>query len=513
MTRIRTVELVGALAPATDLGTGQPLEHSLRTAILAVRLGRFAGVSETELAAAYYASLMHSSGCTSDAHEMAAMHGDDIRPRVEFAVVDVARLDDVARFAWARAGDRAPAVLRPVMAAGVLAAGRPVMRRMFAVHCEVARQLAARLALPESVQHALGCTFERWDGKGFPAGARGDAIPVSARLLHVARDACVHETAVGLDEAAATVGRRAGRAYDPELAPLLAANAGELLGRLHAETTWATLVESEPGEERRLDAAAFDEGCAALADFIDLKSPWWLGHSRAVAELAEAAAWRLRLGEDEAARIRRAGYVHDLGRAGISNSIWDRPAPLGMVEWEQVRLHPHFTERAFAASPTLAPLGELAAMHHERLDASGYHRRLPGSMLPLEARLLAAADTYQAMCEARPYRAALEPERAAAALRGEAEAGRHDREAVDAVLAAAGHRSDRRRPERPDGLSDREVEVLRLVARGHTNRAIAERLHLSAKTVGHHVQHIYAKAAVSSRAAAALDAVERGLMQ
>jgi DNA-binding NarL/FixJ family response regulator len=152
-------------------------------------------------------------------------------------------------------------------------------------------------------------------------------------------------------------------------------------------------------------------------------------------------------------------------------------------------------------------------MHHERLDASGYHRRLPGSMLPLEARLLAAADAYQAMCEARPYRAALEPERAAAALRGEAEAGRHDREAVDAVLAAAGHRSERRRPECPDGLSDREVEVLRLVARGHTNRAIAERLHLSAKTVGHHVQHIYAKAAVCSRAAAALDAVEKGLMQ
>src|SRR5262245_33126050 len=178
---MRTVELVGALALATDLGTGQPLEHSLRTAILAVRLGSLAGVSDHELADAYYAGLMHSSGCTSDAHELAALYGDDIRPRVEFATVDVARLDDLGRFAWARASDRAPALLRPLVAAGVLAAGRPVMRRGFAMHCEVARRLAARLTLPETVQAALGYVFERWDGKGFPAGARGESIPAAAR--------------------------------------------------------------------------------------------------------------------------------------------------------------------------------------------------------------------------------------------------------------------------------------------------------------------------------------------
>jgi HD-GYP domain-containing protein (c-di-GMP phosphodiesterase class II) len=510
---IRTVELVGALALATDLGTGQQLEHSLRTAVLAVRLGRLAGLAEPELADAYYASLMHSSGCTSDAHEMAALYGDDIRPRTEFAVVDVGRLDDLAGFAWARAGDRGPALLRPLLAAGVIAAGRPVMRRMFAVHCEVARQLAARLSLPQSVQVALGSVFERWDGKGFPAGAKGEEIPLPARVLHVARDACVHESAAGLDDAVATVGRRAGGWYDPALASLLAANARDLLEPLRAETTWPALLEAEPGEAEQLDSAAFDEGCAALADFVDLKSPWWLGHSRAVAELAEAAAWRLRLGDDEVARIRRAGHVHDLGRAGVSNAVWDKPAPLGMGEWEQVRLHPHFTERSFAASPTLAPLGELAAMHHERIDGSGYHRRLPGPMLPIAARVLAAADAYQAMREPRPYRAALEPERAAAALRGEAEAGRHDPEAVDAVLAAAGHRSERSRPVHPDGLSEREVEVLRLLARGDTNRTIAARLHLSPKTVGHHVQHVYAKTGVSSRAAAALYAVERGLLE
>jgi len=499
---IRLAELVGALALATDLASGQPLEHGLRTAVLAVRLGELAGASEEDRADAFYVGLLHSAGCTSDAHELAMVYGDDIAPRAAFSRVDAGRPAEVLRFLLDQVGAGAPVLRRGALLAAALAEGPRRPRRTLAVHCEVAQRFADRLGLGAGVRRALGYVFERWDGKGFPAGAAGDSIPLPARLLHVARDGSIF----GAD-GIGTVTSRAGGAYDPGLARL----APQALSGLDELPVWQACLDAEPGQHRELDAESLDGACEALADLVDLKSPWWLGHSRAVADLAEAAAWRLRLPAGEVAQVRRAALVHDLGRAGVSNAIWERPGPLRLGEWEQVRLHPHFTERAFASS-RLARLGELAAMHHERLDGSGYHRRLPESAQPETARIVAAADAYQAMTEERPYRRALDPARAADELRADARAGRLDSDVVECVLAAAGHRADAPARRLPDDLTEREVEILRLAARGNTNRVIAELLHLSPKTVGHHLESVYRKAGVSSRAAAALYAVEKGLL-
>jgi HD-GYP domain-containing protein (c-di-GMP phosphodiesterase class II) len=236
-------------------------------------------------------------------------------------------------------------------------------------------------------------------------------------------------------------------------------------------------------------------------------------HSTGVAELAEAAAWRQGLSAETVVLVRRAALAHDLGRIGVSNAIWEKPGPLGFGEWERVRLHPHFTERAFAQSPALAPLGALAGSHHERLDGSGYHRGLRGGALDQSARILAAADCYGAMREARPHRPALDAAAAEAELLREVDEGRLDSDAVDAVLAAAGHPVRRRPRELPAGLTDRELEVLLVLVRGESNQEIATQLGISAKTVGHHVQHVYEKAGVRSRAAATLWAYENELVR
>ncbi len=203
--------------------------------------------------------------------------------------------------------------------------------------------------------------------------------------------------------------------------------------------------------------------------------------------------------------------MHDLGRLGVSNSIWDKPGPLGPGEWERVRLHPHITERMLQQSAALAPLGAVAVQHCERLDGSGYPRGLVGAAISRPARILGAADAYQAMREPRPHRPARAPDEAAAALRAEVKAGRHDANAVEAVLGAAGHRVARRR-EGPAGLTQREVEVLRLLARGMPNKALAERLVISPKTVANHVEHIYAKIGAANRAQASLFAMQHGLL-
>jgi HD-GYP domain-containing protein (c-di-GMP phosphodiesterase class II) len=380
---------------------------------------------------------------------------------------------------------------------------------MIAHHAEMARALAEQLGLPDDVRESLAASYELWDGKGWPGELRGAEIPVAARLAQLAEFVEVAHRVGGADAAKAVARRQAGKQFDPALAAIVRNDAELVLSGLDAVGTWDAVIEAEPALTIVLTGEQVDDALRAIASFVDLKSPYTLGHSRAVSELAAHAG--ARLGLDDVTLLRRAGLAHDLGRLGISNTIWDKPGPLGAGEWERVRLHPHLTERMLAQSQALAPLGALAAQHRERLDGSGYPRGLRGGAISRPARVLGAADAYQAMREPRPYRPPLPADAAAAELRADARAGRLDPEAVEAVLGAAGHRVARRR-DGPAGLTAREVEILRLVARGLSNKQIAASLSISPKTVANHVEHVYAKTGASTRAAAGLFAMRHGLL-
>jgi HD-GYP domain-containing protein (c-di-GMP phosphodiesterase class II) len=486
-------ELFAGLSIALDLGTGHPVEHALRTCLLAIELAERAGCDDSERADAYHLALLHSIGCTADAPEAAARYGDDVRLRWEGAAVDSASPREVVGFIW-RASGRQPrrfvAGLPTAKAAG---------RAGFTAHCEVGERLVAMLGLGDGLRDALWGAFERFDGKGFPRGAAGEEIPRAARILHVARDCEL----MGPD----VLRQRSGRAYDPRIVALAG---DDLMSALPDGSAWQAVVDARPVAPP-LRGERLDEGCRAIAYFADLKSTHTLEHSTGVAELAEAAGWRL--GLDGTDVLRRAGLMHDLGRVAVSTGIWDKPGPLADGEWERVRLHPYWTERALARADALAPVAHVAALHHERLDGSGYPGRAGAGALDTAARVLAAADVYHAMTETRAHRPARSPSDAADALVDEARAGRLDGEVVDAVLAAAGQASGRRAREWPAGLTDREVDVLRLVARGMSNREAAAQLGVSPKTVGHHVQHAYSKLGVSTRAAAALCAMQHGLLR
>ncbi len=509
---IRAAEVVGALSLATDLGTGQPLEHALRTAVLAVRLGELAGASAQELVDTYYVALLHASGCTSNGHEAIQVYDDDIAHRAAFFLIDTTNPAEVLAFYRANIGAGRPPEVREALIAEAIANAGPRARDAFATMCEVAQRFAGWLDLGSGIQAALEYVFTRWDGRGFP-DTRGDEIPLPMRLVHVGRDISLFLSAAGPDEARAVIERRAGAAYEPRLAELALRNFDDLLAELDETRMWEQAMESEPFPQIRIAGERVDAAFTAIAALTGLKSPWLREHSTGVAELAEAAAWRMGLPADSVILVRRAALAHDLGRIGVSNAIWEKPGPLGFGEWERVRLHPHYTERAFAQSSALAPIGILAGSHHERLNGSGYHRGTRGPALDQAARILAAADCYGAMREARPYRPALAPPAAEAELMREAEAGKLDPEAVEAVLAAAGHRVPKRPRELPAGLTERELEVLLVLVRGESNQEIAGDLGISAKTVGHHVQHVYQKAGVRSRAAATLWAFEHDLVR
>jgi HD-GYP domain-containing protein (c-di-GMP phosphodiesterase class II) len=331
-------------------------------------------------------------------------------------------------------------------------------------------------------------------------------------VVLVAQDAIVFERAGSAATASDVIRQRAGHAYDPELAGAFCREAAGLLDDAANGSAWDRVLACEPPPQRTLGPRELDVAFEALADYVDLKSPWTAGHSRAVARLAADAGEAAGLPTGDCRTLRQAALLHDLGRCGVPNSIWDKAAALTEAEWERVRLHPYLTERLLLRIPALAPLADVACGHHERADGSGYHRRLRGADLPVAGQLLAAADAYQAMTQDRPHRPAPTAAQAAAELRDQVRSGRHNGAAVEAVLGAAGH-AHRRRGLWPNGLTSREVEVLRLVAHGLPNRETARRLSISERTVAHHIQHAYDKIGVSTRGAVVLYALQHDLLE
>ena len=498
---------------ATDLGMGQPLETALCTCVVAMRLGEAMRL-DSDMRDIYYQALLRFIGCNAETFLLSALVSDELAFRHDFAPLDPGHPRDVVELVvrYIREAHRDSQAAVDDTISRALVALPQMTRESFAGHCEVAQRLAARMGLGDTLITGLGQIYERWDGHGLPRGLKGDDVATPVLVVTLAQDALVWMRLGGVEAAVATVRARSGTAYHPAMAERFCTDAPRLLAGLDSEPTWESVLALEPGERRSLSDAELDQCCEALADFADIKSPYTLGHSPGVATFAAGAGRRAGLIDADVATLRRAGLLHDIGRVAVSAGVWGKPGPLSEREWEQVRMHSYYTDRVLSRSGALRSISAIASLHHERLDGSGYHRGIGAVALSQPARILAAADAYRAMIEERPHRAALSSDAAAAELRAGVRAGRLDGDAVDAVLSEAGHRVAQVRRERPAGLSAREVEVLRLLARGHPNREISEMLHISPDTVKHHVQHIYDKTSRSTRAGATLFAMEHALL-
>jgi HD-GYP domain-containing protein (c-di-GMP phosphodiesterase class II)/DNA-binding CsgD family transcriptional regulator len=504
----RTLAVLAGLSLATDLGTGAPLEESLKRCVVATRLARSVGCTETEVRDVLYTALLQHLGCTAYSHETARVWGDDVvATRLAF-LTDFSDPRDVLRTfvpGLAAATGRS----RPRVLATAVTAGRRFSTAGPTATCEVARDAARQLGLPASVQDGLFHVMAMWNGKGMPATA-GPAIPSSCRIMQVAATAVLFAVHAGAEAAVVEVRRRSGSYLDPDLAGALVDRADELLADLDHMDAYECVLDSEPDPVRLVDGGESEALARTFGHLVDLKSPYLHGHSAGVGDLAAGAAQKLGL-DDQVRTVRIAGYLHDLGRLGVSSRIWDKPGPLTVAERDQARLHPYYSERVLSRVPQLAAASKLAGQHHERCDGSGYHRGAMAAQLSTASRVLAAADAYRTLVEGRPHRPAMSRQQAAERLRAEARAGSLDGGVLDRVLQAAGVAGGTRHA-RPSGLTRRQIQVLRLMAEGLSNRDIARRLVISPRTAEHHVQDIYAKIGATSRAAAALYGMEHGLL-
>ncbi|HEY3765138.1 MAG TPA: HD domain-containing phosphohydrolase, partial [Gaiellales bacterium] len=389
-------EIVAALSLGVDLGFGQPMEHVLRQCLIALRLAERVGMDERARADAYYTALLINVGCHSDAHEQAKWFGDDVALKStkydhEF------RSMGAAAAAMRLLGAGNPPLHRFRLGLEFALWGRRDMDSMIAHHAAIARTLAEELGLSGDVLAALAAAYEVWDGRGWPGDLKGSQVPMASRIAQLSEFVEVANRVGGVEAARALAQKRSGTQFDPELAEVFRADAEQILDGLESIGTWDAVISAEPGLAITLSDAEFEDALLAVADFVDLKSPYTLGHARGVADLAAAAGSERGLPETDVRTLYRAGLVHDLGRLGISNAIWDKRGPLGDGEWERIRIHPYLTERMLHQSRALRPLGAIAVQHRERLDGSGYPRGLSATAISQPARLLAAADVYRAM--------------------------------------------------------------------------------------------------------------------
>jgi HD-GYP domain-containing protein (c-di-GMP phosphodiesterase class II)/DNA-binding CsgD family transcriptional regulator len=472
---VHLVDAVKALAFVGDLSMGQPVDHSVRAAWIAAQLAAALGYDAEVQRDAGYVSLLRWSGCTANAPEFAEHVGDDVAGR-NAMLTESSFLPNLA--AWA-----------PMMST---------------IHCEVSGDIARTLGMPAAVQHALRNIFESFDGRGTPAGLRGDAIPIEVFLAAAAGDLEIFSRVYGLTRALEQISGKADARYPAALTEQI---------RLHA-ADWLHALDQGAAHTAPGPAAGSDQLPSAplelIADVIDLKLPWLTGFSRKVADAALQGSARLGMSAEQQQCVYRAGLIHGIGRASVPNAVWDASGPPSESAREQLRLVPYWTSRAAQRLGSLATEAELASFVGERLDGSGYFRGASGAAIAADAQLLAAAEYWVGLQSARPGAPAMSADHASAQLREQAGLGRFAPQIVEALTAPAGTRSAAPLDAAPV-LSAREVEVLRRISLGESNKEAARALGISPSTIRAHLENIFRKLDCGTRAAATLKASTMGL--
>jgi HD-GYP domain-containing protein (c-di-GMP phosphodiesterase class II) len=442
---IRTSELISALSYALDLTEGRSMGHSVRTCVMGMRLAQHIGLSMEEQADLYYALLLKDAGCSSNSSRLFhILNADEIRAKRDVKTTDWTKVGfESLNFALTHVATESPLPQRMWKLLQVAATQQADSRDLVKIRCERGSYIAKKLGFSDAVAEGIHSLDEHWNGGGYPNHLLGEEIPMFSRIANLCQTLEVFYEARGEEDALDAVQARSGRWFDPELvaATMSLSKQGILWLGLDSKDLLENVLVMEP-EERRLiaDDATVDSICLAFADIIDAKSPFTYQHSNGVADAAMDIAIHFGMNELEKKQLRRAALMHDIGKLSVPNSILEKPGKLTDEEWQVVRDHPYYTFQILKRVPAFKSFSGDAAAHHERLDGTGYWRRLSGSSISTTARILAVADVFDALRAKRPYRDALPLETVFSIMRKESPKAL-DLPCLEALISAAQDRS------------------------------------------------------------------------
>jgi putative nucleotidyltransferase with HDIG domain len=406
---VRASQVISALSYALDLAEGQTPGHSAQSCMIGMRIAAQIGMPAASQADLYYALLLKDAGCSSNASRLfQIIHADEIRAKGDLKDKDWTRIGwESLQYAVDHVAPGAPFLERMRRLILLAVRQRAESRELVKIRCERGSSIARRMGFSDAVCAGIQSLDEHWNGRGYPDGLRGDAIPLFSRIMNLAQTLAVFMVQHGRRDALEIVEKRSKRWFDPDLvkAAQSLANSGALWAGVHGMDLVAQVAALEP-EERRLMASerSIDNICQTFAEVIDAKSPFTYRHSIGVAEAAVSVATQLGMGKAQVASLRRAALLHDIGKLSVPNSILEKPAKLDGREWDVVKKHPYYTLQILRRVPGFADLSDVAATHHERLDGRGYWRNWGAGMLNTPARILAVADVFEALSARRPYR-------------------------------------------------------------------------------------------------------------
>jgi len=505
--------LLCALSFATGVGFGGHIEHGLGSASLGLHITDALGLGEEDREAVFYSAFLKDVACTACSAGIAAFFPDDEQVSLsDVILMDPSRMGEM--IGWLSRYFRLDAHFprRITKLLSFLAQCGPIVKETMRSHCEIAELFARRLGFPTHVQHTLRFQWERWDGRGMAYGLKGASIPQSARILHFAQVLDLTYRFAGPAAAVQLAQERRGNRFDPEAVDtfLTLARQPDFWPTFEQQLAEEALLADPPATQA--DQAPGDQIeliCEVLAEFVDLKTRETWHHSEIVAEVAQLIGARMGLSPDELTGLRRAAFVHDIGKVAVPIAILSKGESRSNNEWETYRLHPYYTQRILERVRALRDLAQAAASHHEWVDGQGYHRELSSEQIPLHGRILAVANSYARLIQQLPPSEAL---RQMSTLVDR----QFDHACYQALLTAVTGKNRlpgmRPRSALVGGLTTREVEVLRLLAQGLNTPQIARTLQISKKTVEHHLRHIYAKIDVTCRTAAVVYAVQHHLV-
>jgi len=401
--------IISALSYALDLTEGQPMGHSVRSCVIGMRIAQQIGMCQADQADLYYALLLKDAGCSSNASRLFhILSADEIRAKRDVKTTDWTRVGwESLHYALTHVATGMPFLQRIEKLYQVAMTGQQDSASLVKIRCERGSYIASQLGFSDSVSAGIFSLDEHWDGRGYPGGLRKNEIPLFSRIANLSQTLDVFYTAQGPDAAVEIAQRRSGRWFDPELvrAAVFQANSGMLWNGLDSEDLLRKVGLLEP-EFRRANASeeSIDKICAAFAEVIDAKSPFTYRHSRVVADTAVEIGQWLGMNPKSLKQLRRAAFLHDIGKLSVPNSVLEKPGELTNAEWLSVRKHPYYTLEILKRIPGFERLSEDAAAHHERLDGTGYWRGWRGDQLSRFTRIVAVADVFDALHAKRPYR-------------------------------------------------------------------------------------------------------------